>query len=78
MLQNLVYLSVLMRQRMMVQRNEGETAESERMPRHRGLNLVVTKLVFHNHHHHRPGGRRNYERPDRCYDPLSIKLAHLW
>ena len=53
---------VLMRQRMNEQRNEGETAESERMPRHRGLNLVVTKLEFHNHHLHHPAGRRNCER----------------
>ena len=54
--------TVLMRQRMMVQRNEGETAESERMPRYRGLNLVVTKLEFQSLPSQSPGGRGKHER----------------
>ena len=45
-----------------MQRNEGETAEVERMPRYRGLNLVVTKLEFYTPSSQSPGGRRNRER----------------
>ena len=46
-----------MRQRMMVQRNEGETAESERVPLRSGLFFVVTNLEFSSHHLNRPAGR---------------------
>ena len=40
-----------------MQRNEGETAESERMPLRSGLCFVVTNLKFQSHHLNRPAGR---------------------
>ena len=49
--------TVLMQRGGVLQRNEGETAESERVPPKSGLFFVVTNLEFSSHHLNRPAGR---------------------